>query len=212
LANVHSRIVSREQDVRAVLSKISLGEADAGIVYATDLEAAHGQIRAIAIPPDLNVKAEYPVVRIPKSGNSEVAKSFVHFLFDAEAQNVLLKHRFGSPLSGDTVIRLVVPSNRYDLTSKRIQTLPHRTFRATAHGVNRLLSGFDLSSLLAKFAGHQKSIEINAADGYFQSIKLDEVLSDGILLVPTLRGNFQIVFPHLAPKFWVQWVRKITVR
>ncbi|MES1228224.1 MAG: molybdate ABC transporter substrate-binding protein, partial [Armatimonadota bacterium] len=66
---VNANIVSKEQDVKAVLAKVQLGEADAGIVYTTDAKAAHGKVGTLAIPGRLNIVAEYPVA-IPSTASN----------------------------------------------------------------------------------------------------------------------------------------------
>jgi molybdate transport system substrate-binding protein len=58
---VESRIVSRELNVRQVLAKVLLGEADAAMVYRSDAASARGKVLVVAIPPELNIVAEYPI-------------------------------------------------------------------------------------------------------------------------------------------------------
>lgn len=89
--------VSREQDVRAVLAKIELGEADAGIVYATDFLAAKGKVQAVPIPGKYNVQATYPAVLFSGSPNPGLAIGFMRFLLGPYAQGILKRHGFDSP-------------------------------------------------------------------------------------------------------------------
>ena len=63
-AKLEASIVSRELNVRQVLAKVTLGEADAGIVYRTDAQAGKDKVEVIAIPPDLNVIADYPMAAV----------------------------------------------------------------------------------------------------------------------------------------------------
>src|SRR5256885_7238015 len=63
---VEARIASRELNVRQVLAKVRLGEADAAIVYRTDALAAREAVQTISIPPDLDVVAEYPIPPLPR--------------------------------------------------------------------------------------------------------------------------------------------------
>ncbi len=92
LANVRSE----EPTVRAVLAKVELGEADAGIVYATDVTAARG-VRAIEIPAAFNVVAEYPIAALRSSHNPATAQAFVDFVLGPHGQSVLKRYGFGPP-------------------------------------------------------------------------------------------------------------------
>jgi molybdate transport system substrate-binding protein len=76
-ARVHAKIVSRELDVRHVLAKVILGEADAGVVYRTDAVSAKGKVRVLEIPPDINVRAAYPIASLKRAPNPGLAAAFV---------------------------------------------------------------------------------------------------------------------------------------
>jgi molybdate transport system substrate-binding protein len=76
-ARVQARIVSRELNVRQVLAKIVLGEADAGIVYRSDALAAKGKVSLIEIPPELNVTAAYPIAALKHAPDPGLAAAFV---------------------------------------------------------------------------------------------------------------------------------------
>lgn len=92
-AKVLANVVSYDENVRAVFTKVQLGEADAGIVYATDAAAGEG-VRVIDIPAALNVTARYPIAAVSSSPNEDVAKRFVEFLLSQEAQDILNRYRF----------------------------------------------------------------------------------------------------------------------
>ena len=82
--------------MRQVLAKVALGEADAGIVYHTDVSAAHTeQIRMIPIPDDLNVVAIYPIAVLEDAPNLPAADAFVAFVLSPEGQAILQDHGFG---------------------------------------------------------------------------------------------------------------------
>lgn len=88
---------SFEENVRGVSSKVALGEADAGIVYATDVLAAGDQAAGVEIPADLNVIAQYPIVATTVAANPEVAAAFVEFVLGDEAQAILAGYGFTGP-------------------------------------------------------------------------------------------------------------------
>jgi molybdate transport system substrate-binding protein len=92
---VLSNVVSFEEDVRAVFGKVSLGEADAGIVYSSDVVAdKKNTVRTIDIPDDLNTLATYPIAPLNDSRNAALAKSFVDFVMSKEGQATLAKYGF----------------------------------------------------------------------------------------------------------------------
>ncbi|MGW2562734.1 molybdate ABC transporter substrate-binding protein [Streptomyces sp. NPDC001514] len=89
--------VSQEPNVRAVLSKVELGEADAGLVYKTDAAAATDKVDAIEIPDAQNAIAEYPAATLKQSRNAEAAAAFVAWLSTPEAQKILGDAGFQQP-------------------------------------------------------------------------------------------------------------------
>ncbi len=92
---VLSNVVSYEENVRAVLQKVALGEGDAGIVYTSDITgSAADQIARIDIPDNLNTIASYPVASTTTSQNPQLAEQFVQYLLSSEAQEVLAKYGF----------------------------------------------------------------------------------------------------------------------
>ncbi len=62
--SVMANLVSSEQNVRAVLTKVALGEADAGIVYRSDATGSGGDVAYLDIPDDLNIIADYPIAML----------------------------------------------------------------------------------------------------------------------------------------------------
>jgi molybdate transport system substrate-binding protein len=93
--DVLKNVVSYELDVKSVLSKVELGEADAGIVYntdaATDTKGLTGQL---AIPDALNVIAVYPIAVIKDSKNLDMAQAFVDYVLSADGQATMVKYGF----------------------------------------------------------------------------------------------------------------------
>jgi molybdate transport system substrate-binding protein len=88
---------SLEQNVKAVVSKVTLGEADAGIVYVTDVIAAGDAAAGVTIPTELNVTAEYPLAVTRNAANPELAAVFVAFVVGPEAQRILSSYGFVAP-------------------------------------------------------------------------------------------------------------------
>ncbi|NYI08048.1 molybdate ABC transporter substrate-binding protein [Allostreptomyces psammosilenae] len=88
---------SLEQDVRSVLTRVRLGEADAGIVYRTDAVAAGEEVTRVDVPAEQNVSAAYPAATVRSGDHPEAAQEFVDWLSDAEAQDVLREYGFTAP-------------------------------------------------------------------------------------------------------------------
>ena len=96
--NVLKNVVSYEDNVKSVLTKVELGEADAGIVYTTDAAAeTAGKIAQIPIPDALNVIAVYPIAPISDSTNPALAKAFVDLVLSPQGQAVMAKYGFIPP-------------------------------------------------------------------------------------------------------------------
>lgn len=96
-AGVEVAPVSSERDVRAALAKVELGEADASIVYASDLVAAGGSADAVEIAVEQNVSARYPIAVLAGARNPTAARAFVDFVLSAEGQEILAEHGFTAP-------------------------------------------------------------------------------------------------------------------
>lgn len=90
---VLANVVSNEDNVKQVVSKLQLGEADAGIVYISDSIAAP-ELKSIEIPDELNVIAKYPIAPLVKSENANLATQFIEYVLSAEGQAVLAKWGF----------------------------------------------------------------------------------------------------------------------
>ncbi len=91
--NVLENVVSYENDVKQVVTKVQLGEADAGIVYSSDAVAAP-ELRKIEIPVELNVVAKYPIASLSKSTDSELADAFIAYVLSSDGQEILKKWGF----------------------------------------------------------------------------------------------------------------------
>jgi molybdate transport system substrate-binding protein len=96
-AGVTVKPVSEEDNVKAVVTKVSLGEADAGIVYVTDVTAGGDKVEGVEIPEELNVVATYPIATVKESKSPDQAQAFMDLVLSAEGQQVLKEHGFLPP-------------------------------------------------------------------------------------------------------------------
>jgi molybdate transport system substrate-binding protein len=85
---------SLETDVKSVVSKIELGEADAGIVYVTDVKAAGAKAQGVVIPDSVNVEAAYPIVTVKGTKDSSLAGAFISYVLSPDGQAVLQSFGF----------------------------------------------------------------------------------------------------------------------
>jgi molybdate transport system substrate-binding protein len=89
--------VTQEVDVRAVLTKVSLGEVDAGVVYVTDVLAAGAKVKGIVIPADVNASTTYPIATLTKAPNKAAAQVFADYVLSADGASVLTSAGFAKP-------------------------------------------------------------------------------------------------------------------
>lgn len=93
---INSNIASEEPDVRHVLTKVQLGEADAGVVYASDATASMltgVELNVIEFPESVPTRAEYPI-GIVADGNHDLALAFITYVLSPEGQEILAKYGF----------------------------------------------------------------------------------------------------------------------
>ena len=93
---VLANVVSNEDNVRQVVAKVQLGEADAGVVYTSDAVAAP-DLLTIEIPAEFNVIAEYPIAALIQSNHTDLADAFIAYVLSNEGQSILQKWGFASP-------------------------------------------------------------------------------------------------------------------
>jgi molybdate transport system substrate-binding protein len=94
---VLANVVSYETDIKQVVAKVQLGEADAGIVFVTDAIAAP-TLKTIVIPANFNVIAKYPIAALTNAPQPELAAAFVAYVLSADGQVILKKWGF-TPLA-----------------------------------------------------------------------------------------------------------------
>ena len=89
-AAVLGNLISNEENVKQVVAKVQLGEADAGMVYSSDVTpGVAGQLRRIEVPDRFNVLAAYPIAVLRSASASALARQFVQFLLEPDGQRIL---------------------------------------------------------------------------------------------------------------------------
>jgi molybdate transport system substrate-binding protein len=92
---VLTNIVSEEDTVKGVVAKVQLGEADAGIVYVSDVTpAVADDVTTLPIPQTYNVTADYPIAIVTESEQPDLAQQFIDFVVSPEGQAILVEHSF----------------------------------------------------------------------------------------------------------------------
>jgi molybdate transport system substrate-binding protein len=89
--------VTQEVDVKSTLSKVTLGEVDAGVVYVTDVRAAGASVQGIEIPANINASTTYPIARLTGSKNRATAQAFVDYVLSPDGLAALTAAGFSSP-------------------------------------------------------------------------------------------------------------------
>ena len=89
--------VSYEQDVKAALTKVELKEADAAVVYKTDVHAAGDKVEGVEFPESSDAINDYPIAQLKDTQNADAAKAFIALVQSAEGQQVLTEAGFLKP-------------------------------------------------------------------------------------------------------------------
>jgi molybdate transport system substrate-binding protein len=96
-AGITVKPVTQEADVKATLTKVELGEVDAGMVYVTDVKSAGDKVKGVEIADDVNASTNYPIATLTASRNPALAKAFVEYVQSSDGQTALTAAGFQSP-------------------------------------------------------------------------------------------------------------------
>jgi molybdate transport system substrate-binding protein len=221
---VLANVVSYEQDVKAVLAKVTLGEADAGVVYASDISAAAtDKVTKIEVPDAVNVIADYPIAALKDSPRLELAKKFVDYVRSPAGQTVLVKYGF-IPTTGDAtgaapaavpleINGLVATPQKFtaDDLAKLEQTKVDAGDKAGAAS----FTGVRIATLLdlAKVNPDAKTIALVGGDGYTKELAIADVTKDDRAIVAIAdNGSLRSVIPSQGPGYGVKGLVRIDVR
>jgi molybdate transport system substrate-binding protein len=89
--------VSEEPDVKSVLGKVSTGNADAGLVYVTDVNASKGQVQGVSFPESSAAKTNYPIAVLKNAPQADLAAKWVQMVEGTDGTSVLSAQGFGKP-------------------------------------------------------------------------------------------------------------------
>ncbi len=93
-ADVSPAVDTNEPDVRALVTKIGLGELDAGIAYRTDVDEA---VESVAVPAGVNITAPYPIAPLANAPSPDLGARFVEFVLSGKGRDILVSHGFDLP-------------------------------------------------------------------------------------------------------------------
>jgi molybdate transport system substrate-binding protein len=228
--DVLDNVLSYEEDTQAVVAKVLSGEAEVGIVYASDVtEENKDKLGVIEIPEEVNSIASYPIAVIKGSENEPAAKAFVDRVMAATGQEILAKHGF-VPMSnksaggGNTALPQLplkitgMVSNSLTITVEELAKLPTIEVQAVDQdGNQQKYKGVLLADLLAQ-AGLQRGakeviLSNNNSKPYTQTFRLRELTDCKDCIVAFLSdGTLRNIIPAKKPRFWVPRLMSIEVK
>jgi molybdate transport system substrate-binding protein len=222
---VIKNVVSYEENVKAVLSKITLGEADAGIVYTTDAATVtDGSIGTLDIPDNLNTIASYPIAATKNAKNPDLAKKFVDYVLGPDGQQVLVKYgcipTTGSATGAAPTAAPLAIGGKVDtpttLTLDAFSKLDQVEVKATDKGgAEQTYKGVPIAALLKQVGVKSGATKLvfTGGDGYTAEVTLADLQADkNAIITADANGAFRNILPTLMPKFWVKGLIKLDIQ
>jgi molybdate transport system substrate-binding protein len=97
LSSVLAKVVSQESDVKGVVGKVALGQADAGFVYVTDVRPVAGDVTSLRIPAWAQPRVRYEIAVVSSSPRKTAARAWVKRVLAKTGQTALARAGFGKP-------------------------------------------------------------------------------------------------------------------
>lgn len=223
--DVLKNVVSYEENVRAVLTKIVLGEGDVGIVYTSDITGEEAdKVGRLDIPDNLNTIASYPIAVVSDSAYSTQAQAFVDYVLSPAAQEILVKYGFipttgsatgGPPVAGPLSVTGLV-ANPMTWSVADISQLPQIEIKATDRdGVEQTYQGVLMSELLNQVGVESNATEVvfTGGDGYSQSVSLADLQACADCIIAVLEdGSLRNIQPAMLPRYWVKGLVQMEIK
>jgi molybdate transport system substrate-binding protein len=216
---VLKNVVSYEQDVKAVLVKVTLGEADAGVVYTSDISLeARDKVASVEVPDAVNVIASYPIAAVKDSKQADLAKKFVEYVRSPAAQTVLVRYGFisttGSASGEAPAAEPVEVSGRVAATMKFGTEDLAKLDQIEAPDGGKLIKGVSIAILLDKAGvkSNATTVALVGGDGYRKELTLEELRQDAQAIVTAAEnGSVRSVVPSKGPGYSVKGLVKLEV-
>jgi len=209
-------VVSYENNVKAVLSKVSLGEADAGIVYSTDAASiSDSSIGTLAIPDQLNTIATYPIAITQNSANSQLAQAFVDFVLTPAGQQILARYGFITVTDPSALspYQLLIAGNLttpLTLTAELIENYEQQQVEFNGQSYRGLGFGQLLMQIQPK--SNARTFSLLSSDGSQTVLAIADLTADPrAIIAAEADGSFTSIIPSNPNASQLKNIVKITV-
>ncbi len=205
LRRVSANTVSNETDVKAVAAKVALGEADAGVVYVTDVTSNIApRVTTIAIPGPYNQLATYPIGVVKSSQNAALAAKFVAYVLSSAGQSVLRGRGFLSPSAPEGVYATSMQvaglvTHARTLTVADLRKLPATTVTATQRTQTKTLG-------TARYTGVLLNTIVEAAVPISNTSYKNDPLREFVTVVGSDNYQATVAIAEILPTFGHQQV------